>query len=501
MKTQAVLVAALAAAPSALAHTVWTNFYVDGTSQGDGVAVRMRKDPAKASFPIESYGSDDMACNVDGTTGVSRVQSVKDGSTLTFETRSWPDDPSKPALDPGHKGPCAFYMKKVSSAVDDKGTGNGWFKLYDQGYDANSDSWCTDTLIANKGRISIKIPQNLAGGYYLARPEILALHNATNGDGQFYTGCGQIFVDSKGDLGPESTVSIPGYVKAGDPSVMFNIYNNKNTDYKVPGPAVAKLVSGGSAKAGASSGQATQTEGLRPAGCILENANWCGKEVASYTDEKGCWASGEDCWTQAKACWASAPPTGGKGCEIWQDKCTNINDNCKAKNFNGPPNKDKDLTPDKTKIDVGSVQGSALEVVGGNAAAPVSSSEAPKATSAAAESKPASSIAAVEVEPTSSAAAEPSSQAPSSQVAAPSPSSSVAEQPKPSATEKPNSKGHTKPTFTVTQGPQATPAACPRGYKCVTQLHTEVEVVTKYQTVEVEVKRRAGVHARRHRQL
>ncbi|KAF1955663.1 hypothetical protein CC80DRAFT_473417 [Byssothecium circinans] len=494
MKTQVGLVAALAAAPSALAHTVWTNFYVDGTSQGDGVAVRMRKDPAKASFPLIDYTSNDMACNVDGTTGVSRVQSIKDGSTLTFEMRSWPDDPSKTSLDPGHKGPCAFYLKKVSSAVEDKGAGDGWFKLFDQGYDANTDSWCTDTLIANKGRMSVKIPQNLAGGYYLARPEVLALHNATGGDGQFYTGCGQIFVDSKGDLGPESTVSIPGYVKAGEPSVMFNIYNKKNAQYKVPGPAVAKLVSTASIAA-ASSGSGSQTEGLKPEGCVLENANWCGKEVASYTDEKGCWASGEDCWTQAKACWAAAPATGGSGCELWQSKCTDMNNQCKAKNFNGPPNKGKVLTPERTKIEVGSVMGKALEVAGGSGSGSgaVESSEAPKATSAAVvnESKPSSSAAVV--------AAPSSAQAPSSQPAAPSsaPSSSqAAEQPKPSATSK-STKGHSKPTLTVTQGPEPTKAACPRGYKCVTQ----VEVVTRYQTLEVDAQRRRGVHERRMRAL
>lgn len=33
MRTQSVLLAALAAAPSAFAHTVWSTFYVDGVSQ------------------------------------------------------------------------------------------------------------------------------------------------------------------------------------------------------------------------------------------------------------------------------------------------------------------------------------------------------------------------------------------------------------------------------------------------------------------------------------
>ena len=45
-----------------LAHTTFTNFYVDGANQGDGVAVRMNKDPSKATFPIKSITSNDMAC-------------------------------------------------------------------------------------------------------------------------------------------------------------------------------------------------------------------------------------------------------------------------------------------------------------------------------------------------------------------------------------------------------------------------------------------------------
>ena len=62
-----------------------------------------------------------VAVNVDGSKGVSRVQTVPDGATLTFEIRSWPDDPSKERLERGHKGPCALYLKKVASAVEDQG--------------------------------------------------------------------------------------------------------------------------------------------------------------------------------------------------------------------------------------------------------------------------------------------------------------------------------------------------------------------------------------------
>ncbi|KAL5447739.1 hypothetical protein PMIN06_007396 [Paraphaeosphaeria minitans] len=352
MKAQSILLAALAAAPTVMAHTVWSVLYVNGESQGDGAGIRMRKDPAKASFPLVDYSSEDMACNVDGTKGVDFVNPVKDGSILTFEMRSWPDDPSKESLDRGHYGPCAVYLKKVASAIDDKAAGDGWFKLMDDGYHADTDKWCTDRLIDNKGRLSVELPKGLEGGYYLARPEVVAMHNATNGQAQFYTGCAQIFLESTGSLVPESTIAIPGpeYVSAGQSSVKFNIYVGKNAEYQVPGPAVANFTRNSNL---ASDAQLHQTEGLVPSSCIAQSANWCGKEVASYSDETGCWASGEDCWTQGKKCFAEAPVTGGSVCQLWSDKCTAINDQCTAKNFNGPPNKGKVLTPKHETIDIG----------------------------------------------------------------------------------------------------------------------------------------------------
>jgi hypothetical protein len=259
--------------------------------------MRMNMNGAHTSAPIASLDSKDMACNVGGTKGVSRVQSVPDGALLTFEIREWADDASKGAIDRSHYGPCAVYLKKVSSAVDDEGAGDGWFKLFDHGYDASTKRWCTDEIIANNGRLSVNLPKGLEGGAYLARPEILALHNANKGDPQFYTGCAQIFLESSGNLGPESTVSIPGYVKNGEDSTDWNIYTADNSKYPVPGPNVAKLV----AKADSASSAATsQTEGLKPEGCLVENGNWCGVEVASYSTQDGCWAASKACYDQGE---------------------------------------------------------------------------------------------------------------------------------------------------------------------------------------------------------
>ncbi|PSN62129.1 hypothetical protein BS50DRAFT_603658 [Corynespora cassiicola Philippines] len=477
MKTRSLTLAALAAVPSAFAHTVFTNFYIDGVSQGDGVAVRMPLDPKTASAPIASLDSNDMACNVDGSKGVSRVQTVPDGATLTFEIRSWPDDPSKERLERGHKGPCALYLKKVASAVEDQAHGDGWFKLFADGYDGSN--WCTDKIIDNNGLLSVKLPEGLEGGYYLARPEILALHAANSGDPQFYTGCAQIYLESTGNLVPESTVSIPGYVKYGQPATSFDIYNTDNSEYTLPGPEVAKLTAGGASLASIAS--ASEIEGARPEGCIDENANWCGKEVSSYSDETGCWAASEECWTQLDACYDSAPPTGNAGCKIWEKKCNGLSDQCKAGNFQGPPSKGEDLTPKAVTIDLGNVN----KYVGDVDETPKTSAEQPK-TSATPKATSA----------TPSAAAAKATDAYAEE--APAPVETPVETPKYTITV-PASENAPAPTAPASyHGSKDEPEEeCPEGYDCVTIYTTEIKTEVVYHTVYADKKRRT-LHQRRH---
>ncbi|KAL6710377.1 hypothetical protein ACN47E_009323 [Coniothyrium glycines] len=491
MKSQSIILAALASAPAALAHTVFTDFYVDGMPQGDGVAMRMSPFPETAGSPIASLDSEDMACNVGGTKGVSRVQSVKDGALLTFEIRSYANDPSKERLERGHKGPCAVYLKKVDSAINDKATGDGWFKLFDHGYDSSTDRWCTDEIIDNNGLLSVNLPKGLEGGSYLARPEILALHAANSGDPQMYTGCAQIFLESSGDLVPESTVSIPGYVKYGQPSTSFDIYNTDNAKYTVPGPSVAKLTSRGTQVGSTLS--TSQTEGLKPAGCLVENGNWCGKEVPDYSTETGCWASSEDCWNQSQTCYDSSQPTGNAGCELWQTKCKAIQNECSAGNFNGPPNKGKVLTPSKNAIDVGKI----MATVGGGI---VDAPSNPKTSAAATTATPVKEII-KSAAPTPSA---PAAQQPRpSSAAAPAAAKPTPANSYPSTPQRPNTNdkpiAHDKPVHTITVAPSSAGAPaptgepCPAGWACVTVTEWETVTTTVYVTPTAEPARKSAV--------
>lgn len=228
---------------------------------------------------------------VNGETGVSRVASVNAGDSLAFEWRDWPDASQPGSIDPSHKGPCAVYMKKVdNSAASNNAAGGGWFKIMEDGYDSTVGKWCTEKLIPNDGHLAATIPQDLATGYYLVRPELLALQQAdkTPADPQFYVGCAQIFVSSSGSAVPPNTVSIPGYISMSTPAMTFNIYDQP---MKLPFPDFGPpLYTAGSSKRNFEARAITQTIGLKPDGCVMENVNWCGFMPSSYTDETGCYA-------------------------------------------------------------------------------------------------------------------------------------------------------------------------------------------------------------------
>ena len=181
-------------------------------------------------------------------------------------------------------------MKKVDSAINDPGYGGGWFKVWHDGYDAASGQWCTDKLNAHRAHVSITIPAWLQGGYYLIRPEILALHAAVspNYDPQFYVGCAQVYLQSDGDLVPTRTVSIPGHVSANDPALTYNLYVPKlQLPYPMPGPDIPPFKSIGKSKDVMAS---RQIEGQRPTNCVLVAGNFCFNELQDYQNEEGCWA-------------------------------------------------------------------------------------------------------------------------------------------------------------------------------------------------------------------
>ncbi|OAA60760.1 endoglucanase B [Cordyceps fumosorosea ARSEF 2679] len=331
----------LALASAASAHTLFTTLYIDGKNQGDGTCVRMPKDGATGTAPIYPITGDAMACGYGGRDPVPFVCPASSGAKLTFEFRLWPDYQQPGALDTGHKGPCAVYLKRVDDMFKDPAAGDGWFKIWDDGYDNSTRQWCSDRLIAHDGLLSVDLPASLASGYYLVRPEILALHFAYKGDPQFYLGCVQIFIQGGPSDAPavpkDKMVSIPGYVNPDTPGLGFDIYKDTLPAYPMPGPAVyvPKSSSGGALKLAAAAQKLSK--GAVPETCLIKNANWCAKELAPYSDQAGCWAGVKDCYDQSKRCWDSARASGSANCYTWSDYCTAMNDACEREEFTGPP--------------------------------------------------------------------------------------------------------------------------------------------------------------------
>ena len=67
----------------ASAHTAFTNFFVDGVDQGDGTAVRMSNILQKATFPLDSVTSPDMACGESPLSTFFCQNSMPPGSTVS----------------------------------------------------------------------------------------------------------------------------------------------------------------------------------------------------------------------------------------------------------------------------------------------------------------------------------------------------------------------------------------------------------------------------------
>ncbi|KAG7285755.1 hypothetical protein NEMBOFW57_008049 [Staphylotrichum longicolle] len=232
------VLAPLALAGAASAHTIFTSLEVGGVNNGQGNGVRI----PSYNGPIEDVTSNSMACNgnPNPTTSTSKVITVQAGETVTAlwrymlsTTGTAPND----IMDSTHLGPTLAYLKKVNDATTDSGVGDGWFKIQQDGY--NNGVWGTSKVINGQGRHSIKIPECIAPGQYLLRAEMIALHGAGNYPGaQFYMECAQINVVGGTGTKTPSTVSFPGAYKGTDPESKISIYYPPVTNYIVPGPEV-----------------------------------------------------------------------------------------------------------------------------------------------------------------------------------------------------------------------------------------------------------------------
>ncbi|KAB5518700.1 glycosyl hydrolase family 61-domain-containing protein [Coniochaeta sp. 2T2.1] len=236
--------AVLAAASVASAHTIFTQLQAGGTTYPISYAIRT----PTYDGPITDVTSNDVACNggPNPTTPSDKIISVTAGSTVQAVWRHTLTSGPEDVMDASHKGPTIAYLKKVDNALTDKGIGNGWFKIQEDGY--NSGNWGTSKVITNGGLQSITIPKCIPNGQYLLRAEMIALHGAgSSGGAQLYMECAQINVTGGTATASPATYSIPGIYKATDPGILINIYSmTPSSNYVIPGPQLFSCDGGSS---------------------------------------------------------------------------------------------------------------------------------------------------------------------------------------------------------------------------------------------------------------
>ncbi|KAF2714264.1 carbohydrate-binding module family 1 protein [Pleomassaria siparia CBS 279.74] len=254
---------ALALVAVTSAHQNFHQFWVNDVSPGYQIGVRM----PPSNSPVTDVTSNDMACNVGGSTVPSTVETVAaaEGDKITV---GW--DTS------GHPGPIThFLFGPVDSAAAASGVGAGWFKIDELDY--KNGTWANAVLEAAGGNYTFTLPTGLASGEYLLRSEMLALHGAqTVGGAQFYIGCAQLKITGTGSGSCTPTISIPGAYKAEDANIYIpNVYNGFDaSNYTAPGGPVAVCGGSGTAPVATSApvAIASSTAVLAPSSVIASTA-------------------------------------------------------------------------------------------------------------------------------------------------------------------------------------------------------------------------------------
>jgi len=242
------------------AHSYFSAITIDGVVHTEGDCIRPHPG-SEYDYPISSIDNPSGLTSADMTCGwlpaaaraANKKCAVNPGSKVSLQ---WHYEMGLSndnfIIDPSHRGPCLVYMAK-----SDTGSGNVWFKIYEEGYNTVTKQFCVDRMRANGGKFEVTIPTDIAPGNYLFRGELIALHEGDQlGGAQPYVGCAELTVGGSGTKNPAG-YAIPGIYTANDPGIHFDIYTSRITSYPIPGPPL--YVSGSASSSSSSSSSTTKS--------------------------------------------------------------------------------------------------------------------------------------------------------------------------------------------------------------------------------------------------
>jgi len=224
-------------------HSYLSSLMIDGTQLAEGDCLRPIPNN-QYDYPISSKNwpngiySANMTCGnlPEAAKAAKRKCPVNPGSTIgvQWHYEQHLGDSDNYYIAPDHKGPCITYLAKSET-----GAGSVWFKIFEDGFDTATQTWCVDRLRANKGKYNFKLPTDITPGNYLMRIELIALHEGFQiGGAQPYVHCAEISIGGSGTVNPSNLVAFPGAYSATDAGINFNIYASKMPAYPMPGPAL-----------------------------------------------------------------------------------------------------------------------------------------------------------------------------------------------------------------------------------------------------------------------
>lgn len=176
-----------------------------------------------------AYGESDIICHKNAENAKDTI-SVAAGGTVDFYWTTWPDS---------HIGPILTYVANCGTGTDacstvDKTTLK-FVKIDEAGIDLDTQTWPTETMIANNNTYSVTVPSTLAAGNYVFRHEIIAMHGAGSvGGAQNYPFCMNIAITGGGSDSPEGTLGTALYTETGTYSILHvPLRAHKNTNMNV----------------------------------------------------------------------------------------------------------------------------------------------------------------------------------------------------------------------------------------------------------------------------
>ncbi|KAF1834746.1 glycoside hydrolase [Decorospora gaudefroyi] len=186
-------------------------------------------------IPPDQFDTSNIACHYNSVPGALHINATA-GETLRLQWNEWPVS---------HVGPVMTYLAECtgSCADADKETLQ-WVKIDELGW-LNSTgwdelmlggTWASSVLIANGFEWMVKIPDMLAGGNYVLRHEIIALHVADEVDGaQAYPQCVNLRVGRGGSMVLDGGVLGTQLYGIRDEGILVDVHR-KMDGYQIPGP-------------------------------------------------------------------------------------------------------------------------------------------------------------------------------------------------------------------------------------------------------------------------